>query len=235
MNGSLLTSALSLITIVAFAGILLEVTRTRWTLGVVGCTTAALQIGNMVYGYGYWWWHLAVIFVCTVMTGVAALSQRANDTRYEAEAKCRRLRWLLLVVMVPNVASVFLYPGSNFLTTRPYSNAKATANEVSSLCKIGCTVVVAQETNGVGISAYLGGRSVFYVDRQRFGTFTRWGAVTDPYYPIDSESLRITVQQFENFVLITPPLPDPPDGLKLHARFHGAIWSDEDFDIYVDS
>jgi len=41
------------------------------------------------------------------------------------------------------------------------------------------------------------------------------------------------VRKYERSILITSSIGNPPSGVHLIAKFEGAVWSDENFYVYI--
>ncbi len=82
---------------------------------------------------------------------------------------------------------------------------------------------------GASISGYLGGREVYKVDRQAFGTFTIW---EKGLHPVGWGEIELEASRFENFIVVLNEKLAPPQGFLLVKSFEGAVWSDENFYIY---
>jgi hypothetical protein len=200
------------------------VLRTNWFVGIVGSGVLLLLISNMVFGYGYYWWHFGVIFIGLFAIGLSALIGNVDQSYF------RNLKLVLTLFLLPQLFSTATMPGRQFVSSRPYSTARAAAEIVEAECKQECTVLVSHEMYGVGISAYLGGQPVFYIDKQRFGTFAQWGDLE--YYEVNWNSMVFALQRFQNSILVAPSIEGIPDSVEMIAEFQNAIWSDENFSVY---
>ena len=99
------------------------------------------------------------------------------------------------------------------------------------ICKADCTIIANAESTGASVSAYLGGRSLYYVNAQSFGTFAAWRKKVNQ----DStwNDMIAAAQKFDKSVLIASSMGAPPSDVQFIASFEGAVWSDEDFYVYT--
>lgn len=200
------------------------------TIIATAAVSCCLLIGNITYGYSYYWWHFAVLFIFILFLLVLSEHLLFKNGNPNQSLRYRYLSIASVVFLLPNAFATISLPGQNFLTDRPYSNAKYAAQTIRDTCN-DCTVLVAYEMTGLAVSAYLDSRAVYYVDKQRFGTYGQWGDRTQ--YSVTWELISTSASQFSSSIIVTPNWDDAPKEFRRIARHTNAIWSDENFDVYT--
>jgi len=215
---------LSLIALTALLTLVVVIIRQNPITGLGFMISNLLLIFWMGIGYSQYWWHFGPLFF-TYFGCVLLLNPL---TEYAAKTG-RVLYSTIILVLFAQILAIFSGPNLGVLTTKPYSNAKATAQYVSQICKADCTIITNAESTGASISAYLGGQSLYYVNAQAFGTFAAWRIGSE-----DStwNDMIEAAQKFDKSILIASSMGAPPSNVLLIASFEGAVWSDEDFYIY---
>ena len=182
-----------------------------------------LLIAGMVFGYSSYWWHFGSLFIC--IFGSLLLLQMKQNIRPTTRLPMQLVTALLLI---SQVIALFIGPRTNLWERQPYSTAESTAAYVESVCDESCTIIMPHETTGVGVSAYLGGREIYYVDKGQFGSFAEWRAVIeDPTWIHLIEAAK----KFNKSIFVTSVLTDPPPEIITLKAFSGAVWTDENFTI----
>lgn len=197
-------------------------------LGVYAIASSGLLIGYFTFSNYYYWWHLGVLLLNLV--GILFLTI-VDDRTSERDAIGIHLAPLatLLFVLAAQVYAVFVPPGYDLLGNRPYSTAKRTIEFVRSVCASDCVVLVSQELNASAIAGYLE-RPVYYVDRGRMGTYAPWGDRT--YLPREWPDIVAAARLFPKAIIITDERRGPPQGVDLLASFSGAVWPEENFEVW---
>jgi hypothetical protein len=222
------TSIFLILSLIALIGLITLVTvifRQNPITGFGFMISNLLLLFWMGIGYATYWWHFGPLFF-TLFGGVLLL----NPLPKHGIKTGRVLYATIILILFAQIMAIFSGPNLGVLSTRPYSNAKATAQYVSQICKADCTIIANAESTGASISAYLGGRSLYYVNAQAFGTFAAWRdkVVQDS----DWNAMVAAAQKFDKSVLIASSMGAPPSDVQFIAAFEGAIWSDEDFYVY---
>ena len=219
-------SILSLIALIALLTLVIVIIRQNPITGLGFMISNLLLLIWMGVGYAQYWWHFGPLFI-TYFGGVLLLSPRS---KYGGPVG-RVLYTQIFLILFAQIIAVFSGPNLGVLSTRPYSNAKPTAQYISQICKTDCTIITNAESTGASISAYLGGRSLYYVNAQSFGTFASWRKKVsqDSHW----DDMIAAAQKFDRSILIASSMGNPPLGVQLIAKFEGAVWSDEDFYVYI--
>lgn len=153
-----------------------------------------------IFAYSPFWWHRGIAVILITYGSLIIIRQDAMVLK-------RKLRSVV-------IASFFLFQilgslyglGRDFHSNQPYSNAKNAAKHIAALCeqeKV-CTLVSDNDMYSSAILGYLPGQSIFYVNRDEFGTFALWksddGSKT--MYP-DWRTLESKLEEFINPIFIT--------------------------------
>ena len=77
------------------------------------------------------------------------------------------------MVALANLAASRYGAGRDVYSSRPYSMTLAAAEQLRDICD-DCTIIVDWDAIGAGISAHLGGRELYYLNRSEFGTFAKF-------------------------------------------------------------
>ena len=219
-------SILSLIAIIALLTLVIAIIRQNSITGFGFMISNFLLLIWMGVGYAQYWWHFGPLFI-TYFGGVLLLSPRSKS----GAPMGKILYTQIFLILFAQIIAVFSGPNLGVLTRKPYSNAKPTAQFISQICKTDCTIITNAESTGASISAYLGGRSLYYVNAQSFGTFALWEK--KDRQDANWNDMIAAAQKFDRSILIASSMGDPPSDFHLIAKFEGAVWSDEDFYIYA--
>lgn len=202
--------------------------RRSWLLGAHAVISSGLLIAYFALGNYFFWWHVGVLYLNFI--GILFLSV-ISDSPLDARARTTPVvtYLTLLAVLIAQVYAVFVPPGYDLLGHRPYSNAKRTVEFVRTVCDSDCVVLVSRELNTSAIPGYLE-RPVYYVDRGRMGTYAPWG--DQKYLPREWSNIVAAARLFPNAVIITDERRGKPKGVRLLASFSGAVWLDENFEVW---
>ena len=152
------------------AGLLVLVLVYAWSQSRVAFAFTAvamtLLLYNLTYGYGDYWWHFGnaylVVFVSTTF------SSRSSGVML------RRIGLTgIVIVALLNLAATRYGAGPEVYSYRTYSLTAPAAAKIREICD-DCTVIVDYDGVGAGISALLGGRELYYLNRSEFGTFAKF-------------------------------------------------------------
>ena len=166
------------------AALLLLVLVYAWSRSRVAFAFVALSMAlllyNLTYGYGDYWWHFGnaylLAFVATTFSGrtrgVAPLVPGSQPSA--ATTLVRRLGLAgIIVIALLNLAASRYGAGRDVYSLRTYSLTAPAAEKIREICN-DCTVIVDYDGVGAGISALLGGRELYYLNRSEFGTFAKF-------------------------------------------------------------
>jgi len=183
----------------------------------------SVTLGIVAFIKGDYWWHYGVVFVNFFLSAVILI----NSDQLQMKRR-RHIRLLLQFVLCGQVIASFVGPRTTLWETQPYSNAKSTADFLRSECADDCTIISNSQVTGTGVSAYLGGRSIYYADKGDFGTFTVWSG---PFYAADWDRVMTAAKKFDNPIIVVSDMGPPPSELVVIKSFTGAVWADEDFTV----
>ena len=183
-----------------------------------------LLIVGMVIGYSSYWWHFGVLFL-TIFGSFVILFSMSPVKRISLPFA----HVCIGIVLVSQIVALFIGPRTNLWETKPYSTAEQAATYLKSQCNENCTIIMNSQSSGASISGYLAGREIFYVDINDFGTFAAWNK---PSTDVDWNLMISSARKFQNSVLVTTDLTNPPQEVKLMKSFSEAIWTDENFTIW---
>lgn len=165
------------------AALLLSVLGWAWARSRVAFTfvafTFALLLYNLTYGYGDYWWHFGnaymVVFVATCFPRQAQKHINAGDSHSSGFGRAVRTVGVagLITLAIINLAATRYGAGRDVYSSRPYSMTTAAASQLREICG-DCTIIVDWDAIGAGISAQLGGRELYYLNRNEFGTFAKF-------------------------------------------------------------
>ena len=182
-----------------------------------------LMIG-MVIGYSSYWWHFGVLFL-TIFGSFIILFSMSSVNRISLPFA----HVCIGVLLVSQIVALFVGPRTDLWETKPYSTAEQAATYLKNQCNENCTIIMNSQSSGASISGYLGGREIFYADINDFGTFAAWNK---PSNDVDWKLMISSAEKFENSVLVTTDLTNPPQEIELIRSFSEAIWTDENFTIW---
>lgn len=192
--------------------------------------TLITLLGNMVFGYGVYWWHYGAVFLCFFMI-LAIMDADAEVSDAPSRWHFQTHRALFSVLLISQIIAIPIGPGRDFVTSRPYSNALGAARVINEFCSSSCTPIGTDSQLGVAVSAFLQSGEVFWVDRNSYGTFIEWGSFDQEKG--DWDSWIEAMSRFESPILFTLPQTSYPRTVVRIGALRGAVWADEDFDIFV--
>jgi hypothetical protein len=101
--------------------------------------------------------------------------------------------------------------------------SQTTADQLKEICQPDCTIIVDWDATGAAISAHLGGMSLYYLNRQEFGTFALF--VRTNVSPTWEQAIS-TMQQFDRPILVTTDLLTGvlPNELEMVSAPWGGVW-----------
>ena len=158
--------------------LLLGVLVYAWSRSMVAFGFAVLSFAmllyNLTYGYGDYWWHFGnATLVTMTVTCFAARGHGAAG----GSTVARRLSLVgtgaLVIIAALDIAANRYGAGPEVYADRPYSMTQTAAEQIEAVCD-GCTVIVDWDAVGAGVSAHLGGRELYYLNRREFGTFAKF-------------------------------------------------------------
>lgn len=191
--------------------------------GIAVCVSNLLLIIGMSWGYSSYWWHFGVLYLLIFGSFLVVLGN------HQSLKIPRRIPLLLLgFILASQIFAVFTGPRANLWEFKPYSTAEETAMFLKDNCDQTCTILMNSQSTGTAISGYLGGRNIFYVDIGQFGSFARWGL---PITEVTWDTMVTSAKKFENPILVTSELSEPPPGVMEVKSYSDAIWSDENFTV----
>jgi hypothetical protein len=224
---TLILVPLALASIALILTLIVAAWRTGRGLGVAVGMIFTLLLANRAFGYQYArWWHSGVIALA-VLAVMILLGPRGRDRKQLPQ---RGLLLLSLPVLLLQAAASLTEPGRGLWDDRPYSNARATAEYIRSVCPDGCPVIADMDYRSSAISAYLDGEPIYYVNGRYWGTFTIWSTRTfwQPGWP----EMLAAARSIGDPIIVTSGLSGVPLGVERLATFDGAVWVDENFTVY---
>ena len=189
--------------------------------GIAICVSNLLLLAGMSLGYSSYWWHFGVLYLLIFVSLLVVLG---NHQPFRIPRKIPSL--MLGVILGSQIFALFIGPRMNLWEIRPYSTAEQTANFLKQNCDDSCTIITNSQTSGSSISGYMNGRDIYFADIGQFGSFARWGL---PATEVTWDVMISSAKKFENAILVTSVLSDPPLGVLTIKSYSGAIWPDENF------
>jgi hypothetical protein len=223
-------AAALLVTVLLFAWM-----RSRVAFGFVAMAFAML-LYNLTYGYGDYWWHFGnsafIVFVIACFPRRIARGQTLSQETSRGAALSRVSAAVGLAGIVTiaslNLAATRYGAGRDVHASKPYSLTLAAAEQLRDICD-DCTIIVDWDAIGAGISAQLGGRELYYLNRREFGTFAKFSNKNSA--PTWEDGLA-AIEQFERPLLIqtafmSGPAPSDLELIGVHydgVHDHNLIW-----------
>ena len=206
-----------------FASLILISLFINFRNGIAVCVSNLLLITGMSLGYSSYWWHFGVFYLLIFGSFLVVLGN------HEPLKIPQRIPLLMLgVILASQIFAVFSGPRANLWEFNPYSTAEETAIFLKNNCDQTCTIIMNSQSTGTAISGYLDGRDIYYADIGEFGSFARWGL---PSTEVTWDVMLSSAKKFENPILVTSELGDPPIGVLTVKSYSGAVWSDENFTV----
>jgi hypothetical protein len=214
-----------------------ESNRTTWAILAIG-TLCALAIGlfiasrtgcvylvsacvvlslNASFGYAFYWWHWGAVAIVAV---TSPLVKTRNDPP-------RNIAYFVIIPLVfiacAGLVANWKGPGELVYGQAPYSMSQKTAEQLKDICQPDCTIIVDWDATGAAISSHLGGKSLYYLNRQEFGTFALF--VRTNASPTWEQAIS-TMQQFDRPILVTTDLLTGvlPNELEMVSAPWGGVW-----------
>jgi hypothetical protein len=185
-------------------------------------TGLALGTTNAVLGYSRHWWHWGYFYVVVTVSLVFIIDVTSRATHQLSRA----IGTLVIAFSFLSFLTLPLLPMTKYLTSeRPDTRAKDVATWIELNCQLPCIPVVSSELPGGSVSAELGGRELFYVNRQDFGTYallTRTNMVTE----VTWDQIVTATRRFSSFTVIVQSEAvsgTAPSQLEEVARFEDAL------------
>lgn len=152
---------------------------------------------NSSFGFAFYWWHWGAIPIAAFST-----SMFVNE-RPHSRFSSVMILGSVGVFMLSGLFANWRGPGEQVYGSKPYSMSKATAAKLQGICASDCTMIVDWDATGAALSAHLGGQSLYYLNRQEFGTYAKF--VRTNVTPTWEQAL-VTMNQFERPILVTTDL-----------------------------
>lgn len=160
-----------------------------------------------IFAYSPFWWHRGITVILITYSSLIIIKRDSIVFK----------RNLVSIA----IGSFFLFQflgslyglGEEFRSKQPYSNAKYAAKQIVSLCeqKQVCTLISDNDMYASAILGYLPGKSIFYLNRDEFGTFALWkSAESSGRKYRDWTTLESKLQEFINPIFITTKLEMRP-------------------------
>lgn len=201
----------------------------------------AMLLYNLTYGYGDYWWHfgnsMLIVFAIPCFPRRRSSPICINESYTTApDNSFQRVSRIvstigtagILIIAVISMATTRYGAGRNVHSTRPYSMTLVAAEQLRDICS-NCTIIVDWDGIGAGISAQLGGREIFYLNRAEFGTFAKF---SDKNIAPTWEDGLAAIERFDSPILIqtifmTGPAPSSLELIGVHTdgvNDHNLIW-----------
>ena len=205
---------LAISTLCALAVGLFNTSRTGCVYLVSACVVLSL---NASFGYAFYWWHWGAVAIVAVTSPL--LKARNSTPRFGY----RLIVFSLFVIACSGLIANWKGPGELVYGKTPYSMSQTTAEQLKEICQPDCTIIVDWDATGAAISAHLGGKSLYYLNRQEFGTFALF--VRTNVSPTWEQAIS-TMQQFDRPILVTTDLLTGvlPNDLEMVSAPWGGVW-----------
>ena len=203
----------------------------RVAFAFVGLSLSMLMY-NLTYGYGDYWWHFGNAFIVIAVgtcfpRRIAEPSQQLGTSGVKRVVQFVGVMGVTLIALV-NFAANWYGAGKDVYSSRPYSMTAAAASQLREICD-GCTIIVDWDAIGAGISAQLGGREIYYLNRSEFGTFAKFS--NKNIAPTWDDAIAAMARFDKPLLVRTAFLPDPAPaefelvGIHLDGvHDHNLIW-----------
>lgn len=183
---------------------------------LAACFVLAL---NASFGYAFYWWHwgpTAIVSISAPLLFHVPTDSRSNIPKALVNV-------CLSIIAISGLWANFHGPGEAVYGKQPYSMSQETAQQIKKLCVPECQVIVDWDATGSSISAYLGGKSLYYLNRQEFGTYAKF--VQTNIVPTWQQAIDV-MRKFNRPILVTTDLltgPLPPEFELVEAPW-GGVW-----------
>ncbi len=182
--------------------------------------SASFVLGvNASYGYAFYWWHWGT----TVIAAISASLLFDVPTDSNSKLPKKLVNVCLSIIAIAGLWANFRGPGEDVYGGKPYSMSQETAKQIKNLCKPECQVIVDWDATGSSISAYMNGRSLYYLNRQEFGTYAKF--IRTNISPTWQQAIDV-MRSVDRPILITTDLllaPLPPEFELVEAPW-GGVW-----------
>ncbi|MFZ9706998.1 MAG: hypothetical protein ACO3CG_04060 [Ilumatobacteraceae bacterium] len=174
--------------------------------------TIALLLYNLTYGYGDYWWHFGNAYLVVFVSTTFATRRAGNGTWVQRVGTAG-----VIIIALLNLAATHYGAGREVHSYQTYSLTAPAAAKIREICD-DCTVIVDYDGVGAGISALLGGRKLYYLNRSEFGTFAKFSRFNTT--PTWNDALA-AMARFEKPLLVqAASLTGPaPASVQLVAQF----------------
>ena len=204
----------AVITLLLLAYGLLRTNRIGFAYLLSACAVLSL---NASFGYAFYWWHWGAVAIVAVTSPL--LKTEISTPRFGY----RLIVFSLFVIACSGLIANWKGPGELVYGKTPYSMSQTTADQLKEICQPDCTIIVDWDATGAAISAHLGGKSLYYLNRQEFGTFAMF--VRTNVSPTWEQAIS-TMQQFDRPILVTTDLLTGvlPNDLEMVSAPWGGVW-----------
>ena len=174
---------------------------------------------NASFGYAFYWWHwgpTAIVLISAPLLFNAPTDGTSNIPKALVNV-------CLSIIAISGLWANFRGPGEDVYGKQPYSMSQKTAHQIKKLCVPECQVIVDWDATGSSISAYLDGKSLYYLNRQEFGTYAKF--VRTNIVPTWQQAIE-EMRKFDRPILVTTDLlvgPLPPEFELVEAPW-GGVW-----------
>ena len=205
-------------------GLLVAVLAFAWSRSRVAfifvTLSMAMLLYNLTYGYGDYWWHFGNAAFVTFAAACFPASNRRQLPRSQIIANFGMAG--IVVIALVNLTATRFGPGREVHSSRPYSLSLPAAQQIRELCP-DCTIIVDWDAVGAGISAQLGGKELYYLNRGEFGTFAKFSNKNT--VPTWEDGLA-ALARFDRPLLIQTLFMSgpPPNDLELIGIHNEGIW-----------
>ena len=174
---------------------------------------------NTSFGYAFYWWHWGPTAIVAISAPLFFQAQTDSNSKLPKIL----VNVCLSIIAISGLWANFHGPGEAVYGNQPYSMSQETAQQIKKLCIPECQVIVDWDATGSSISAYLGGKSLYYLNRQEFGTYAKF--VRTNIVPTWQQAID-EMRKFDRPILVTTDLltgPLPPEFELVEAPW-GGVW-----------
>ena len=174
---------------------------------------------NTSFGYAFYWWHWGPTAIVAISSPLFFQAQTDSNSKLPKIL----VNVCLSIIAISGLWANFHGPGEAVYGNQPYSMSQETAQQIKKLCIPECQVIVDWDATGSSISAYLGGKSLYYLNRQEFGTYAKF--VRTNIVPTWQQAID-EMRKFDRPILVTTDLltgPLPPEFELVEAPW-GGVW-----------
>jgi len=222
-NHSLSSLLFLLLAALILLGLFYLAIKQGFKLGLAIVLSNSLLIAAMVIGFSSYWWHFGVLYLSLFMS-LVVLFQSWPMSQFDRFAH----QFLIGLLLLSQVIALFIGPNTNLWERKPYSTAEQAANFLKRNCNNTCTIIMNSQSTGASVSGYMDRRDIYYADIGQFGSFARWDL---PTTEVTWEVMVSSAKTFENPILVTSEMTNPPNKVFAIKSFSGAVWQDENFTV----